>query len=167
MRPALLCLLVLLVAACDSSEPDSPLGEFEASITGDVSRSLAGDAVFQTTTFPDGSRALQITMVPGDGLPPGPTFSMTSLGISDFDGVLTGTGSYSLRADAPRALGLTFLDFGDDPTTLTSQTGTLVITRFERDRIDGTFEAELAETFGGDAESRIEGSFSARPLPSR
>ena len=163
MRPFCLALLVVFVAACDSGSDSDP-GRFEATFTGDVSATLRGDAAIQRLTFPDATGELSVTMVP-DGALSDPT-AVRSLSLGGLDEV-TGTGTYSLDADGARSLSLVYLGFGNGPT-LSARSGTVTLTRFEDDRVEGTFEAEMEETFGGDgAEARVEGTFSARPLSFR
>ena len=169
MRPLLLALSILVLAACDSGSDDD-LGRFEATVTGDVSASLVGDATFSRTRFPDGTSALTVSMVPSGapvGGAPGGGLPATSIGIVDTRGALTGTGTYPLDGETARSLGLLYFDVSSDMATLAARTGTLTVTRFEGDWIDGTFRADLAEFFGEDGvRARVEGSFSARRVTS-
>ena len=160
MRALPLVALAVLLAACDSGEPDPPrFGQFEAEMTGDLTRSLSGTAGFgRLFAGPGEDRTLTVTMLDRSVL-------LRSIGFSDDGGVLDREGTYDLGRDGP--LGLLYQDgVESDAGTYVSTSGTLRITRFEDDRITGAFSADLASGFGGDGGSQVSvsGTFDAVPI---
>ena len=161
MRAFILAALAVLFVACDSGEPAPPrYGEFEAEMTGDLPRSLSGTAGFaRFFAGPGEDRTLTVTMIDESVL-------FRSIGFSDEEGVLNREGTYDLSTGRPLRL---FYQDGieSDAGSYSSTSGTLRITRYNDDRITGSFSADLAPAFGGDedAEVSVSGTFDAVPIP--
>ena len=105
---------------------------------------------------------LSITMIADTGRD-----SFQSLGITDLRNTITGVGTYSLGLgleDDGRGIGLVYLtNSGNPSSSLVSSSGSLEITRFEDDRISGTFSAELRD-LSDEERAQVSGSFDATEL---
>ena len=164
MRALLLLAVALLVAACDSSEPTAPpqIGRFEAELSGALTRSLGGDAVLSFFPGPGGDSTAFVSMTDRGSA------GQRSLSFSDAQNVLDGEGTYSLGADRLSGLlPLLYREGGAAGSFYVATSGTLRITRWSKDRIEGSFAADLAPAFGGDedAEVSVSGTFEAVPIP--
>ena len=170
MRALSLVALALLLAACDSGGPEPPplpdaFGRFEAEVSGGLSRSLAGTATFYEIPSPTGEGTIiSVTMMdPGN--------PRRSVSLTDYGGVFADEGVYSFDSDRIES-GIAFLYMDDssvppDPSAFYPAGGGAVrITRSDDERIEGTFEAQIAAPLGqgGVSESTITGTFEAVPL---
>lgn len=161
LRLAISALLLISLAACDSNRDRFERGSFQAELTGGLSFSMEGDAVFQRSSV--------------DGEAP-PTFSISMIGNSDgstsrslviteTEPTISGVGTYTLRiGEDIDGVGLSYFDQPDSPS-LISTSGTLEITEFDERQIEGTFTATLA-TPAGTRQTQATGSFDATRLSS-
>lgn len=159
MRALSICVLALLLSACDSGELDTPRrGQFEAEVSGDLSRSLSGAARFgRLPAGPGEDRTLTISLL--DQSDP-----FRSITVVDDDGVLGGEGTYRLGSES---LGLLYSDgLASEGATYSADSGTLRLTRYDDDRITGSLTADLAPAFGGaGGRASVSSTFDAVFLP--
>lgn len=152
-RIALLAFLLFLVAAtgCDSGSDDDGVGSFAATVSGDVTASLRGQAAFATETE-DGSTYTAIGLV--DDTDPQDLVVL----------VVPGTPrSGTFNVDNEEAGGLFTLTNGDEGTLYIVQSGTLTVTRANDRRVEGRFEVEAVSLVDETDEVSIEGTFEAMP----
>ena len=136
-RLPLALVAALTLVACDSQEPEEP-GSFHASIRGDIERDLEGGASF--VTYDDG-RGFRVTL--SDGLPGEPRVPSRSLDVFDFAGQVRGPGTYRLDGSDLEAVNARYADAGSTGAVWAASSGTLRVTLFEDDRIEGALESDL------------------------
>ena len=160
----LFLLLALAASACDSSGPPPGQGEFEATLRGDLSADLTGGALITLPRHVGEDAGVSITMGTQG-------FDPSSLRTLTLGGALSREGTYRIAPGdrTSGALQLSMLSFGEDGAFFAATSGRVEIRRFSADRIDGTFEAELVESFADDEPQRVrvEGSFRAVASPYR
>lgn len=157
------CLLIsaLVFQACsddDGDEGPSPnleVGSFEATMTGDVSQELTGEAYFLHTidvgVDPPVS-SLQIDMSPADAS----EFLSIRINLrNDDNGVEPGI--YDVQ-DPDNFITITYTSV-DDVVYFASAVGTIEIVEFEGELMWGSFSAELVEI--NDGTIQIDGEFNA------
>lgn len=163
MRALSVLALVLIFAACDSGEtgPLPEFGRFEAEISGDVERSLSGNAAFNEPPASEDRTFLLISMTTGLG-----GGERRSISIADYSGAFEDEGTYRIGQNRIGGdVTLLYADAPDVSSAYAGVSGTVEITRSDNERIEGTFEAQLSAPFGGGGESTIRGSFEAISAP--
>ncbi|MEM8610316.1 MAG: hypothetical protein AAGF92_24715 [Myxococcota bacterium] len=174
LRAAIVLLALLVVTACDSTEPapSGSLGSYSATLTGNVEASLTGSASMTSLGLsdlpvgaPEWNLSLSPTRAPGaDPLrDPFPAFMFD---IADAELAL---GVLSLAdSDAPflRYRG-TYFEAASVSAFWRSSAGTLTLERVDDDIVAGRFDATFTRVAGGDDKAQtfeVSGTFEARRL---
>ncbi len=156
------------MAGCgDGTGPER--GSFQATVTGDLSLSLSGDAVFGPQTQ-GGQTAFAIGLLDGD--PSAPPYN--AVVISRDNVAAPAAGTYGIEAGfcadcTPDDFvgGFVHLITQLDVATFLSDTGSFTLTTVTADRVEGTFRfTATAFLVVGEVNAdsvRIEGSFTAVP----
>lgn len=174
-RLAAATLLAAFAVACGDDDPTGPDGGFEATYTatvsGDVTATLGGTAVFATGTDPEsGQSAWLVYLVTDEGaaFSAGNNVIFAGLGAPQQQSyMLTDmTGSSDLPEGGAGAI-LIMYDGQTLSGVFSSTGGTLTVTSLSENRMDGTFSLTASGTvFDGETstegEVTIQGSFEAR-----
>lgn len=154
-RLAALALLALLPTACgDDDGPAGPGGDldegtFEATVSGDLSLTLTGEAVFASVNLGDGFAAWTLTLSPLSG------GQQTSLVLTHY-GTRPGEGSHTLTLNEQTGegyqLALNYWDGDDYAGVLLGTSGTLHVTSSSSNRMRGSMQATLEGSISVDGE---------------
>lgn len=135
---------VLLLAACGDDDPAGPNaepGSFQATVSGELSASMTGTALFYETAF--GGTSNWVLSLDQDG----PEVDGSEVTIARI-GTRPATGTYALNGDLADPSGafyasVSFISPQGIEGTLNNTGGTLEVTRSSAARVEGTFQIEV------------------------
>ena len=161
-RRITMLMLLALAAGCGDDDPSSPLplpeSSFELEITGAVTESASGNALFGSDTDPEGNPLFALVL--GDDT----TRHTITAGIPGTS--RPGTGTFEITAPEAGENGWTLVHIISDGDELlglfVAESGTLTITESTADVLRGTLEFQATGFLGEDSDSMsVAGSFTA------
>lgn len=154
-RLTTLVLLALVPAACGDDGPSGPGGDlddgtFEATVSGDLSLTLTGEAFFASVNLGDGFAAWSLTLSPPSGGSQETSIVLTHYGSRPSEGSHTMT--LNEQTGEGYQLGLHYWEDGDLLGILLGTSGTLQVTSSSTNRMRGSMQATLQGSITVDGE---------------
>lgn len=162
--------ILLVLVSCSSPEEEIFEeerfdGNFEATLSGDISRTFKGEASFvhgilTTKSAAENGSTMAINLLNTDNEDELITMLVGQLG--DKDGLNSGTYEVNLEPDEGDPLVNIGAFLEGSSTILVNETGSITLTKINDNKVEGSFEAELTNFNGINVE--IKGKFEAKGI---